>query len=121
PIDIAIENDDLDLFELLLEFKAEVNREARQETTPPLLRAWGKRLVLERLLALKETNVNIANRHGVTVLHLAPRDGDVVLVRRLLDRGADVNARSEGQTPLDWAVREKHSEVVRLLKERGKG
>src|SRR5947208_12915758 len=46
------------------------------------------------------------------------RKGDVVAVNALLDKGADVNARSPyGQTPLFFASDRGHTEVVKLLLE----
>jgi ankyrin repeat protein len=51
----------------------------------------------------------------------AARTGSTDVVRLLLDRGADVNAREKykGQTALMWAAAERHPEIVRLLLERG--
>jgi len=53
---------------------------------------------------------------GHTPLHEAAYNGDVALVRLLLDRGADRAVRTaEGDTPLDIATKNKRAEVVRLL------
>ncbi len=53
-------------------------------------------------------------------LLLAARKGNVGMVRRLLDKGADINAKSPyGATPLYFAASNGHLEVVRLLLERG--
>ena len=50
----------------------------------------------------------------------AAAEGDVRWVRKLLDRGADVNARGAlGGTPLHWAAREGRLSVARLLLDRG--
>lgn len=53
-------------------------------------------------------------------LLLAARKGNVGIVRALLDKGADINAKSPyGATPLYFAASNGHLEVVRLLVERG--
>jgi ankyrin repeat protein len=50
----------------------------------------------------------------------AARTGDAATVKRLLDSGADVNAKFRyDQTPLFKAAERGHTEVVRLLLERG--
>jgi uncharacterized protein len=59
---------------------------------------------------------------GWTPLHLAAFFGHADLANALLDRGADVNARSTNSmnnTPLHAAVAGGHLELVRLLLERG--
>lgn len=46
----------------------------------------------------------------------ASRDGQLSIVKMLLDAGADVNALNKyGDTPLLWASYNGHNEVVKLL------
>jgi len=53
---------------------------------------------------------------GHTPLHEAAFNGDLALVRLLLDRGADRSVRTaEGETALDIAVKHARQEVARLL------
>ena len=53
---------------------------------------------------------------GHTPLHEAAFNGDLALVRLLLDEGADRSLRTpEGDTPLDIATKHKRAEAVRLL------
>lgn len=55
-------------------------------------------------------------------LHAAAEAGDLALVRKLLDKGADVNAkdwRHQNSTPLHLAACYGHTDVARLLLERG--
>ena len=61
----------------------------------------------------------LADEKGEQLL-AATRKGDLAEVRRLLDAGADVNARTRyDSTPLFFAADRGHVEVARLLIERG--
>jgi ankyrin repeat protein len=69
---------------------------------------------LERLLIAQHTI------HGGTVLHVAASSGNVDLVERLLDAGADINARAANlTTPLMWAAIEGDKKMCSLLCTRG--
>lgn len=52
-------------------------------------------------------------------LHDAAKQGDLALITKLLDEGADVNKRSAIATPLYYAAQENHLEAVKLLLQRG--
>lgn len=57
---------------------------------------------------------------GLTALHIAAADGQETIVQLLLEKGADVMARSKhGETALHWAAIRGHKEVVQLLLEKG--
>ena len=58
---------------------------------------------------------------GWTELHSAARDGRLDDVRRLLEQGANPNAREEGDNtyPLHWAAAARHVEVARALLDAG--
>ena len=52
-----------------------------------------------------------------TLLAEGARYGQVNVARLLIDRGADVHTVGrDGLTPLEWAAREGHDEVARVLK-----
>src|SRR5688572_14094446 len=81
--------------------------------------------VLEALLAAG-ANVSATNAMGETLLHLASAKGSEPLVRVLIARGADVNARAvrkghqlDGRTALMNAATGNNLAVVKLLLEHG--
>jgi len=45
--------------------------------------------------------------------------GDIQKATLLLDHGADINIRTNGNTPLVWAISKGHTDLVKLLIERG--
>ena len=60
--------------------------------------------------------VNSVNSHGATALHHAAHNGDVRLVRLLVDFGANVDVRNkELYTPLVFAAMKGHTQVVNVL------
>ena len=60
-------------------------------------------------------NVNVSkNKH--TVLHYACDQGQLEVVKLLLEKGADVNAKNEeGETPLDIAKKTSNKEIIKLF------
>ena len=56
------------------------------------------------------------NRDGETPLHWAALSGHIVVAQRLLARGADAKQNTRnGQSARDYARRERHPEIVKLL------
>src|SRR5262245_3801391 len=78
----------------------------------------GDRRTFERLLKDKPDAARAPGSGGITPLMYAALYGDAVSARRLLDLGADPNARNDaGATALMWAV--DSLETTRVLLERG--
>ena len=114
---------DLETTDLLIRAGANVNAANDNGVTALWLACTnGSEALVEKLLqAGADPNVSLS-RTGETVLMACARTGNVDAVKRLLERGADVNAKDrgpQGQTALMWAVAEKHPEVVRALVEHG--
>jgi|TARA_B110000240_G_C13130472_1_gene296599 ankyrin repeat protein len=53
----------------------------------------------------------------LTPLHYAARDEHMEIAELLISKGADVNGKSDGgNTPLDGAIVNKHTEIAGLLR-----
>ena len=81
--------------------------------------------VLRELLEKHPDLISTADKKGPygswTGLHSAAKRGHIEVVRLLLERGADPNAREEGDNtyPLHWAVAARQLEIARLLLDAG--
>jgi ankyrin repeat protein len=69
-----------------------------------------------QLLIDAGADVNAKGIRDQTALHVYAANGDKEMVELLLKHGADVNATNKSGTPLDVAVKNKHQEIVELLK-----
>ena len=76
--------------------------------------------VIELLLEQRGIEVDARDKWEWTPLHYAARTGRGHAAARLMDAGADVNARNrKGHTPLKEAMRREQTETARMLRERG--
>jgi ankyrin repeat protein len=64
-------------------------------------------VIAKNTASLNERLVQVASR------------GDLALVKTLLDKGASVDADSDGRAALSKAQMQNHADVVRYLKEHG--
>ena len=123
----AASADRLDLAEMLLDHRADVN--ARVMAPGDILGAGSTALdyaaangyaTLAKLLINRGANVYAAYASGRTVLHVAATNGRTEIVRLLLQRGADPNARDEdGSAPIDEAAWRGFHDIVALLLDAG--
>ena len=86
--------------------------------------AYYEKFKLVQKLIEYDADIDVRDQYGRTPLYWASDDryfNDGSVVRLLLERGADVNARADndGSTPLHEASRYGALEVVRLLLEHG--
>lgn len=117
----AVHHDDEELARLIVRAGADVNAANDYGVTSLALAAANGSVALVRLLLEAGASPTMASSSGETPLIAASRTGVLPVVAALLDHGAGVDAKdgSYGQTALMWAISERHSDVVRLLLERG--
>jgi ankyrin repeat protein len=72
-----------------------------------------------KVLLERGANVNLSSADAFPALYSAARGGHREIVRLLLDRGADVNARARGWSARQAAEKQGHVEIVKLLREHG--
>ncbi len=117
----AVLNGDTELARDLLQKNANVNARSRYNITPVYLAAQNGNADMLELLLDAGASANELYNEGETVLHTAARTGDFRSVAVLLEAGARADAREDwhGQTPLMWAMAQKHVELLPLLLRHG--
>jgi ankyrin len=118
---LAAANGHAGVVELLLCRGAKVDALNRGGGTPLHLALFRKRLGVAELLLSHKANPLACDGGGYTALHYAAWTGDATVVRHLIDRGADVHARTkeDGYTPLHWAATAANPGAAALLLDRG--
>ncbi len=115
PLHWAVRSNDLDAAQRLLHAGANPDAANRYGVTPLSLAAEDASAPMVQALLQ-------AGAHATgSILMTAARTGNAEIVRMLIARGADANAResSLGETALMWAAAENHPEAVRALVEHG--
>ncbi|MDR7210097.1 ankyrin repeat domain-containing protein [Flavobacterium piscis] len=69
--------------------------------------------------SLKEDKNVITERYSVTPLNVAISKGDINIVLKLIEYGADVNEKTEDMTPLMTAARYNKVEIIKILLAQG--
>ena len=79
------------------------------------------KVVKQHLAAGTDVNAKLAHgQGGITPLHAAAVGGRKEIAELLIAEGADVNVKNiVGDTPLDWAIGLKRTEIADLLRKHG--
>ncbi|XP_069112901.1 uncharacterized protein [Argopecten irradians] len=101
PLFVACQNGDRQVVKTLLEFNANVHAKDAYGRSP--LHAARESNII-KMLAKKGLNIDITGSHGDTPLHCAARDYDKMLIKTLLDLGANPTIKNkDGNIPRDLA------------------
>ena len=128
PIHSAAHYRDLQMVQVLLEFKADVDARDYSSKTPlhyllensPSAHDPFQFRNVIRILLEHGSDLNARDNNLSTPLHIAARYGGVEAVRVLLEHGASVGAEDNiGRTPFQLAEEEGYSDIKKLLSEHG--
>ncbi len=123
PLHSAAYYGDLEMVQILLDCRADVNARAERGSTPlgfalSVPHLSDARVV--RLLLGHGADPNIQALHGLTSLHHASEKGWIEVARLLIEHGARVEVKDDdGKTPLDVTSGERWEEIIKLLLEHG--
>jgi len=116
PLHSAAYYGDLEMVQILLDCKADVNARAERGSTPLGFALSGPHLSdarVVRLLLGHGADPNIQALHGLTSLHHASEKGWIEVARLLIEHGARVEVKDDdGKTPLDVASGERWEEIL---------
>ena len=101
---------------------ADVNfAHAPRGITPLYFAARGGHAAAVELFIAAGADVNMTAPNGYAPLHIAAFRGHVAVVQQLVAAGADVDIAGVnfGTTPLDYAIRNGHTDVARILRTAG--
>ncbi|MHB1142055.1 MAG: ankyrin repeat domain-containing protein [Sulfuricaulis sp.] len=114
----AVEQNQLEVIQLLIERGADINAETSYGITPLVLAATTGRESAVRLLHAHGASLDHKTQSGNTALNLIAHSVSIRpdIVRLLMDLGANPNIPDDsGRTPLHWAAQDANVEMVLLL------
>ena len=123
PLNSAAYCGDLEMVQVLLDYRVDVNAQDDYGFTPLSRASLGHHSTARvvRLLLDHGADPNVRTwrpDRGSTPLHLAVRNRHIEIARILLEHGANVEAQDEqGRTPVDFASGEQRDELITLLLE----
>lgn len=114
---VVVHWDDLEMVDLLLAARANVNAADDHGVTALARASENASAQMVRKLLGAGASPNLALTSGLAPLMIASRTGSIEVAQALVASGAAVNAntRDAGATALMWAIAERHTDIVRTL------
>jgi ankyrin repeat protein len=119
PLELACEAGHAEVVRLLLSHGAPANRPNSSGWTPLMMASSEGSGSLEVVRALLEGGARVDGRYGYGAMSIAAANGHHEIAKLLLDRGADLMARSEDEPWFFAALFNGHVDVIRLALDRG--
>ncbi len=121
PLHTALESGHVEIAKYLIEKGADINLKDKDKAAPLHNAAYlGSLDVVDLLLKKGAASLNEGNFRGQTPLHFACERGHFEVATRLLDAGADIEARDLiGRTPLMTTALSGNMEIAKELIKRG--
>jgi hypothetical protein len=120
PLFLAVENGNVEIAEMLLNFRARVNARDAGRQTPLMRLDEDASPALVNLLIKHGAKINLADKDGNSALILAARTAKPEVLQILIRHSANLNAQNgEGRSALMEAADEDNLENVRALLEAG--
>lgn len=127
PLHYAAQRGYVEVMEILLSYKADVNAKVMERSpdgilgwTPLHLAAERGRVAAVELLLAKGADIEAKDCWGRTPLFLASAEGQLQVMQVLVKNKADVNVRDKnGKTPLMRAIEAEKRDVIEFLRSNG--
>ncbi|WP_187146278.1 ankyrin repeat domain-containing protein [Candidatus Amoebophilus asiaticus] len=118
PLQLAVRKSDVELISLLLDQRADINKDKISKLLYLAIRRSDVEVV--NLLLEYGADINSREHNGISPLHVAVDENRTEVVKLLLEQGVDLNVRNNYQnTPLHWAIRKGYIGVAKLLVQYG--
>ncbi len=114
---VACRNDNMEQLQWLLSHGADINIISKDRGYTPVMDAvWRKNLKMVDILIKKGANLNVMSSDGQSILVLAVGNGNSLIVKLLLENGADPDVKdSMGMSARGYAKLFRNEELMKLM------
>lgn len=117
---IAIQNLNCDMIDLLLQYKADVNKCNDRGEFPLYFACYYNNLDIVKLILDQKPSINLQAVHGSSALHAAVAGQNIETSQLLIDHKINVNLTdTNNMTAYDWSVLRKNKGIQKLLIKNG--